>query len=589
IRDLINWDHTRLDVQIKYSQVILQFISDDVQSPESQAAVTVSTARLSKEISAHNVSVSDDSGAILIESASFKTPINQSAAVIGEVNSGAEAISEVLARLLPPTQGQIHIGDQDLYELPESVTGRRIGYVGPETYLRQTSVRDNLLYGLKHVPMRENDYTDEEKKSRLREISEAERTGNTTLDIHGDWIDYAATGLSGAEQVEERILEVLESVGLADDMFNLGLRGLIDPAEEPERAKQFIEARALLHKKLEKSDLADVVITFDPDKYNDQMTIAENILFGTAIGDAFAEDDLASNSYLLSVLSESGLDTVLFEMGSKIAGTVIELFADLPPDHPFFARLSLMTADDIPEYEAVLSRVSDTGIEQAAPQDRAMLLKLSLAYIEPQHRLSLLDDDLTGKLLAARKGFRNSLPKALINAIELYDPKSYNAGSTLQDNILFGRVAYGIAEGAKRVHDEILSVLDELGLRPAVFSVGLDFNVGIGGRQLAAVQRQKLSLARALIKRPDLLIINKGFVALSANQQTQMVDQVLKSVKNSGGEAQTGVFWVLENPDLAAKFEQVLVFSEGKLVEQGEPKELKRKGSEYSKLVAHST
>jgi putative ABC transport system ATP-binding protein len=50
IRDLINWDQTRLDVQIKYSQVITQFVSDDILSPESQAADFESTARLSGKI-----------------------------------------------------------------------------------------------------------------------------------------------------------------------------------------------------------------------------------------------------------------------------------------------------------------------------------------------------------------------------------------------------------------------------------------------------------------------------------------------------------------------------------------------------------
>ena len=587
IRDLINWDQTRLDVQIKYTAVISQFVSDDVHPPEFQAAVTDSTVRLSGEISASNVSLIDESGAKLIESASFKIPVNQSTAVIGDVNSGAEAISEVLARLMPPTQGQIHFGDQNLYDLPESITGRRLSYVGPETYLRQASVRDNLLYGLKHVPMSGLTYTDEAEKKRNEEIFEANRAGNTTLDVNDDWIDCAAAGLSGAEQLDERILEVLESVDLADHMFDLGLRGLIDPDEQPELTKQIIEARELLQKKLKNSDLADVVKPFDPDTYNDQMTIAENIIFGTAIGDAFAENELANNQSLLSVLSQGSLDAVMFEMGGKIAETIIELFSGLPPDHPFFMRLSLMTADDIPEYEATLSRVSGLDFERAAPEDQAMLLKLSFAYVEPQHRLSLLDDDLRNKLLAARKAFSSSLPDELTNAIELYDLESYNGRSSLQDNILFGRVAYGVAEGAKQVHEEILSVLMELGLRSAVLSVGLEFNVGIGGRELMAVQRQKLSLARALLKRPDLLIINKGFAALIAGQQKQMIEKVLSSVKNTQDKTQSGVFWVLANPVHAAKFDHVLVFVDGRLIEQGDPKELNRKGSQYSKLVAY--
>ena len=37
-----------------------------------------------------------------------------------------------------------------------------------------------------------------------------------------------------------------------------------------------------------------------------------------------------------------------------------------------------------------------------------------------------------------------------------------------------------------------------------VLDVGLDFNVGVGGRRLTGAQRQKLDVARALLKRAGL-------------------------------------------------------------------------------------
>jgi putative ABC transport system ATP-binding protein len=586
IRDLINWDQTRLDVQIKYSQVIVQFVSDDVLSEESQTPYPKDVKPLDGEIVANNVTVSDDTGAKMIEAATFKIPLRGATAVIGETNSGAEAIGEVLAKLLPPTQGHVTIGDQDLFELAEAVTGRRLGYVGPETYLRQASIRENLLYGLKHAPVADASYDDEQKIERTNKVFEAERTGNTTLDINSDWIDYDAAGLTDRSQIDDRMLEILELVDLADDIFNFGLRGLIDPAEQPELAQNIIDARNLLRENLAKSDLVNVVEPFDPDSYNSQATVAENVLFGTAIGDQFAEDKLAANDYLLSVLAQSGLDEVLFEMGRKIAETVIELFADLPPDHPFFARLSFMASDDIPEYEDVLKRIKGVGFAKVAIGDRAKLLKTSFAYIEPQHRLSLLDDKLRGRLVKARKAFSKSLPEELNDAIALYDPAHYNTKSTLQDNVLFGRISYGIAEGAQQVHDEILAVLKELGLRSAVFKVGLDFNVGIGGKQLMSLQRQKLSLARALIKRPDLLIVNKGFAELNQAKQAQNVERVLNALGEDTAGAKTGIVWVLSSPQLANRFEHVLVFEAGRLVEQGVPGELEKKGAVYPKLVA---
>jgi putative ABC transport system ATP-binding protein len=56
-----------------------------------------------------------------------------------------------------------------------------------------------------------------------------------------------------------------------------------------------------------------------------------------------------------------------------------------------------------------------------------------------------------------------------------------------------------------------------------VLSIGLDFDVGSGGKRLTNVQRQKLNLARALLKRADYLIFNRPLVALDHRIQDQIV------------------------------------------------------------------
>jgi len=44
------------------------------------------------------------------------------------------------------------------------------------------------------------------------------------------------------------------------------------------------------------------------------------------------------------------------------------------------------------------------------------------------------------------------------------------------------------------------------------------------------------------------------------------------------------VFWVLMNPALAVKFDQVLVFANGKIVERGTVAELSANGGTFAKL-----
>ncbi len=65
-------------------------------------------------------------------------------------------------------------------------------------------------------------------------LREAARTGNSTLDIEADWIDYECAGCTGPEDIEERIVELLGVVDLEETIFELGLRS---PAGRRARAE----------------------------------------------------------------------------------------------------------------------------------------------------------------------------------------------------------------------------------------------------------------------------------------------------------------------------------------------------------------
>ena len=98
----------------------------------------------------------------------------------------------------------VSVGGRNLFELPEATTGRHLIYAGPDPYLFPLSVRDNLLYGLKHRPTRERDYAAEALRRREDAVREATRSGNPTFDVAADWIDYEAAGVADAEELEAR-------------------------------------------------------------------------------------------------------------------------------------------------------------------------------------------------------------------------------------------------------------------------------------------------------------------------------------------------------------------------------------------------
>src|SRR3546814_20401463 len=65
-----------------------------------------------------------------------------------------DLLSYMLAGLIAPSSGVLRIGGRDVERLPSAVTGRRIAYVGPHAYHFAGPLRDKLLYGLKHRPLR---------------------------------------------------------------------------------------------------------------------------------------------------------------------------------------------------------------------------------------------------------------------------------------------------------------------------------------------------------------------------------------------------------------------------------------------------
>jgi len=233
------------------------------------------------------------------------------------------------------------------------------------------------------------------------------------------------------------------------------------------------------------------------------------------------------------------------------------LFRDFPPDHPFFDEFSFIPASELPAYQQVMKRAKTAGLTYA---DRAQLSILPLRYVEARHRLGLITDDIRERLLAARRTFAQTLPPALAAKIAFYEEGVYNAAASLQDNILLGRVAYGVAQAHERVGALMREVLDQLDVRDLIIEAGLAFNAGSGGKRLTPGQRQKLGLARALIKEPDLLVVNGALANLDDRQKTDIVDRVLARRK---GRA---TLWVLTKEDLAPHFDRVLVFEHGRLV-----------------------
>jgi putative ABC transport system ATP-binding protein len=503
-------------------------------------------------------------------------------AVIGGSGSGKDVLGQVLARQTLPASGSVRIDGKDFFQLPEYVIGARLAYVGQDTYLFPLTVRDNLLFGLKLRPVVPAVY--DEATQAIREVfwKESERAGNPAFDPNADWVDYELAGATGPADLLPCMVRVLKQVDLDEDIYSLGLRGTVDAALRPDLAEKILKARHTLHEHLQDGTYAGLVEPFNDDHYNKNLSVAENLLFGTALGKQFDGDNLATDPYVMSVLQKTGLDVELQRMGLSIAETMVELFSGLSPDNPLFEQYSFISADELPNVRLLLQRLGGKGIEAVPEADRIRLMTLPFRYIEARHRLGLIDAAMEERILGARRAFAEGLPANLRDAVEFYDFERYNSAATLQDNILFGRLVYGQAQAGERIGTLIAQVFDELGLRDSVIEVGLEYNVGVGGKRLPASQRQKLGIARALIKRPQLVVVNEAVAMFDGRTQDRIRDNILADAS----ERHSGVFWIANRPSQAEPFDQIVVMQGGRVVAQGSPSELAAKGGLYTELMA---
>jgi len=109
--------------------------------------------------------------------------------------------------------------------------------------------------------------------------------------------------------------------------------------------------------------------------------------------------------------------------------------------------------------------------------------------------------------------------------------------------------------------------------------VGLEFPAGIGGARLAAAQRQKLAIGRAVLKRPEILVLNQATAVLDAGSESRVMQNILKEFQGRS------VIWVLQRTGPARNFDRVLVLRSGRVAAQGKFAELDKPDGPLQELL----
>ena len=524
IKELIDWDQQRNDVTIKYEQVIAQFNTDDAVVLDEAEGVK----RLPEkgEIRLDAVQMLDNRGQPLLSPLTLRLHRPGEVAVIGPAGGAREVLGRILGRQAMSYSGRVVIDTQTLGRLSVERASHLVGYAGTDVEIIAGTLRDNILLPLKrHRPSAKPDGKVSQEEH--RRFLEAIRSGNTPFPFAADWTDYEGAGLSDAASLATHVRAVLDVLGCAEDVYELGLDGKVLASLDDGAKEQIVLARHAVAEELSRSKLSGLIQTFDPLHYNANATIAENLIFGARMGPRFANETLLFEPYAHAILSAEALVEPLVEVGSRIVATVVEIFAGLPQGHALFERYSFGEGFDLErlnELAATLGKHDMRGpLDSETERD---LFALALGYIEPKHRLNLLDIPLQRRVLRARASFKAHLPADAVGDVAFYDPDKVMLGASLRDNLMFGRIGYGVADAHKKVASIVRAALARAGLDGELYRIGLNTDCGIRGRYLPTRLKLAVPLAQALIKAPQIAVLDISALAGTTRDPKGLVERV---------------------------------------------------------------
>ena len=155
-------------------------------------------------------------------------------------------------------------------------------------------------------------------------------------------------------------------------------------------------------------------------------------------------------------------------------------------------------------------------------------------------------------------------------------------GFVPQKGILFtGSIKENIRYGNKKVKD--IDIINALAVAQADFiknlKGGINYKIAQGGTNVSGGQKQRLSIARAIAKNPNIYVFDDSFSALDFKTDAKLRQELSKIVKNKT------VLIVAQRISTIMNADKIIVLNEGNIVGIGTHKELMKKCKIYKEIA----
>ena len=179
-----------------------------------------------------------------------------------------------------------------------------------------------------------------------------------------------------------------------------------------------------------------------------------------------------------------------------------------------------------------------------------------------------------GTIKVDGKDIKNVSLGSLMDKISMVFQRVYLFKDTIYNNIVIGRpdaTREEVIEAAKkaRCYDFIMS-----------FPEGFDTVIGEGGASLSGGEKQRLSIARCILKDSPIVILDEATASVDADNEHAIQEAISELCKNKT------LLVIAHRLKTIRDADQILVISDGKIIERGNHEKLMEKDGVYAHMVS---
>jgi subfamily B ATP-binding cassette protein MsbA len=182
-------------------------------------------------------------------------------------------------------------------------------------------------------------------------------------------------------------------------------------------------------------------------------------------------------------------------------------------------------------------------------------------------------DALSGTILIDGKDIKSYTLKSIRNQISIVTQEAILFNDTIANNILLGN--------PNASHEEVIQAAKIANAYNFIMSKegGFDTNIGDRGNKLSGGEKQRITIARAILKNPPILILDEATSALDTESERLVQDAINNLMHNRTSIVIAHRLSTIRHAD------EIIVLQKGNIAERGNHDTLMAQGGIYKRLI----